>query len=128
MKDMPLTDFDKNTIGSSTRMLKLIFPYFPQQFQVTAACLIRLMEFMETIEYFKRNRISTGKSDFARQGLSMPDIMNEVKKSCTAEELNTINTLETFMKFQQMKQSAEGFLSKEQAEKFKKYQEILNSI
>lgn len=113
-----MTEFDRNTIGDATRMMKIMLPFLPPENQRSIACMIRITELFMTMDYFRNNYLVAPKDG----------MMSELKKNCTAQERQNLDMMEAFIKFRNMKNSMEGFMDNDQLSKFKKYQSILNGF
>lgn len=127
-----LTEFDNLTCGSYFQMIKAYVPYIDKEHQKIIAIFIRLMELIQTMDFYKTAKCLPDKS--AREP---SDIMKDIKRYCPKKDceiLETISNLgnisEAMKVYENMnKNSADGvfaFLSPKQQELYNNYKKMLD--
>lgn len=140
MENLPLTEFDIATSGTYIQMLKAYLPYTSLKEQKILSIAIRIVELMQTINFFKN---LTDPSPLFRANHDKENILKEIRKFCPSKDLeildmisnysNMNNIISAFQMAGDAKESGGGnelfkkFLSKDQQNLYESYKKILNS-
>lgn len=127
-----LTEFDNLTCGSYFQMIKAYVPYIDKEHQKIIAIFIRLMELIQTMDFYKTAKCLPDKS--AREPA---DIMKDIKRYCPKKDceiLETISNLGNISEAMKVyeninKNSTDGvfaFLSPKQQELYNRYKKMLD--
>lgn len=130
--DLILTEFDTITCGSYFQMIKAYLPYIDRDHQKMVAIFIRLMELIQTMDFYKTARTLPHKNKSESS-----DILNDIKKYCPRKDceiLETISNLgnisEIMKVYESMNQKTDdgiaNFLSPKQRELYENYKKMLN--
>ena len=143
--------FDTLYTTNHIQMLKVLIPYLQEDMRNNIAIYIKFQEFQYTLEYTKKHIVSLySQSDRSLKDLDIPKIYNSIKPYCTESEkqmlskiMNFKNGFDKYQEFAKImpllenfsgnKEDSSGgfnmnmilnnFLSEEQVEMFKMFQE-----
>lgn len=97
-EELPLTEFDQETLSESTQMTKALIPFLNFQMQKTLSIIIRFQELMQTIDYFKKPIHQTSGSVFHKSDASMDEILKAVGHYCGKSYAKNFDMILNIMK------------------------------
>lgn len=120
------TDFDRDTIGTSTQMIKAVIPFLPGREQKMIGIMVRAMELNMTIEYYSKHRLGL----FNNAANDADSILSSIKEYCSKEERQQLDMMMGMMKMQQLQNGGtmdllSGFLTPEQMKMYKEFENML---
>lgn len=101
-KSTPITQFDLNTIGTSTQIMKSLIPYLDPPMQKIMAILIRIRELMLTIQYFSTVKVKKITPH------SNEELICQIKNFCSPEMVSSIDSMMSVLSMSEMMSMLSG--------------------
>lgn len=101
-KSTPITQFDLNTIGTSTQIMKSLIPYLDPPMQKMMAILIRIRELMLTIQYFSTVKVKKITPH------SNEELIRQIKGFCSPEMVSSIDSMMSVLSMSEMMSMLSG--------------------
>lgn len=101
-KSTPITQFDLNTIGTSTQIMKSLIPYLDPPMQKMMAILIRIRELMLTIQYFSTVKVKKITPH------SNEELICQIKSFCSPEMVSSIDSMMSVLSMSEMMSMLSG--------------------
>ncbi|MDO5338864.1 MAG: hypothetical protein Q4E78_01980 [Eubacteriales bacterium] len=145
MKELPITEFDMQTLPQFIQLAKAILPFMEFGTQQTLGTLLRAYEFSCTMNYYSRPeslRIAACSSkphlslnSPIQDILSDENIMNVILRYCPDNFKNVINNFKNYSKMSDLfnmmnpdQSGSNGFLNPAQQKMYEAYTEQLNNL
>ncbi len=145
MKELPITEFDMQTLPQFIQLAKAILPFMEFDTQQTLGTLLRAYEFSCTMNYYSRPeslRIAACSSkphlslnSPIQDILSDESIMNVILRYCPDNFKNVINNFKNYSKMSDLfnmmnpdQTGSNGFLNPAQQKMYEAYTEQLNNL
>lgn len=124
---LPLTEFDIVTCGTYFQLAKAYIPFLPPESQKDYALLIRIVELMTTIEFYKNAK----PEDYPHKIYnSQSEVLGEMQRFGSKQDSDILSLFSTLNTVNNLKKGPEdlmqSFLSKDQQELYEQYKNMLN--
>lgn len=97
---VPVTEFDTLTTGNNMQMIKALVPFLAPREQKVIGIIIRVMELIDTIRFFEKSgKFACGQP---QTDLFSKDMINHMKKYCTAETQQFMDNILNMMNMTQV--------------------------
>lgn len=97
---VPVTEFDTMTTGNHLQMIKALVPFLAPKEQKVIGIIIRIMELIDTIHFFEKSgKFNCGQP---QNDLFSKDMINHMKKYCTAETQQFMDSILNMMNMTQV--------------------------